>query len=237
MLAPLVVALALAPSIAGLLLATGAFAAFLAHEPLLVLRGRRGARALAQNTERAQMRLALCILVASIGGLAGMVLAPEVLVLATAVGLAAGVVVGLSWLDEAHTLVGEIGGAAALAGAAAPVAVAGGMPVGGALALWAMWALAFSSTVAAVHIVIANFKRRATLQRWLQWIAILAASGVGLVIGWRSSAVFAAGLPLWLVAAVVTVARPPTTRLRRVGVLLAVTTGVTTIWLITGGLT
>lgn len=214
--APLVVALALAPSLAGGLLAAGAFAAFLAHEPLLVLLGRRGQHARVELEDRAEVRLALCIAVASTAGLAGMGLAPDALAIAAWVGLAAGVVVGLSWLDEAHTLGGELAAAAALAGAAAPVGVAGGMPADLAVELWMMWGLAFAPTVVAVHVVIDTHKRRATGRRWLLWSALLAVSGAGLVLG----RLFAAA-PLWAAAAAVVVTRPPATRLRVVGVVLA----------------
>lgn len=215
--APLGVALALAPSLAGGLLAAGASAAFLAHEPLLVLLGRRGRRARVELEDRAELRLALSIAVASIAGLAGMGLAPDALAIAAWVGLAAGVVIGLSWLDEAHTLGGELAAAAALAGAAAPVGVAGGMPADLAFRLWAMWTLAFAATVVAVHVVIDSHKRRATGRRWLLWSCLLAASGAGLVVGHMVAAA-----PLWAAAAAVVVARPRATRLRVVGAILAI---------------
>ena len=224
---PLVVALVLAPSLAGALLATGACAAFLAHEPLLVLLGRRGKRARVENEARALVRLTTCLAVAGVGGVAGMALAPGALAAGAAVGLAAGVVVGLSWLDEAHTLGGEVAAAAALAAAAAPVGVAGGMPIAVAVELWAMWALAFASTVVAVHVVIDCHKRRASRRTWLLWLSLLAAAGAGLALGsWP------AGAPLWLVSLAVIVVRPRATQLRRIGVLLAVVTAVTAAWTI-----
>jgi hypothetical protein len=225
LLVPLAVALAIAPSLAGVLLAGGATAAFLAHEPLLVLRGQRGKRAQAELAERAQLHLAVCILAASVLGLAGMSLAPHVLAVATSVGIAAGVVVALSWRDHAHTLGGELAAAAALAGAAAPVGVAGGLSSAVALDLWIMWALAFASTVVAVHVVIDSHKRRATRRRWLLWSALLAGSGAGLAVGG-----FLAAAPIWAASAGIAIARPPATRLRRIGVLLAIVTTATATW-------
>jgi hypothetical protein len=230
LLAPIVVALVAAPSVAGALIALGAFAAFLAHEPLLVLVGRRGPRARAQHGERARLRLALCAALAAVAGVTGMALAPEVLTLAVAVQSAAVIVLVLSWKGEAHTLGGELAAATTLAGVAAPVGIAGGMSAEVAVQLWVMWALAFASTVVAVHVVIACHKQRATRARWLLWSGLLAASGAGIAAGVSQSDGFAAAVPLWLVAIAVVIARPPATRLRRIGVVLAVVTTATMAW-------
>jgi hypothetical protein len=104
-----------------------------------------------------------------------------------------------------------------------------------ALTDWAMWALGFTGTVVAVHVVIASHKRRVTARRALVWIALLVGCGVGLAIGAALQARFLAASPLWVAAAAITVARPPATRLRRVGVLLAVTATVATGWLVAAG--
>jgi hypothetical protein len=236
LLAPLAAALAVAPSIAGGLLAAGACTAFLAHEPWLVLRGARGRRVLTEDGARARRRVAACLALSGGLAIAGLAMAPHALVLAGAVGVVSGLVVFLSWRDEAHTLGGEIAAATALAGAAAPVAVTGGLPEAHALADWAMWSLAFASTVVAVHVVVVSHKRRATTRRALLWIALLAATGAGLALGAVANLRFLSASPLWLAAAVVSLARPPATRLRRVGVILAVMATLAAGALVTGEL-
>ncbi len=225
--APLAVALALAPSLAGGLLAVGAAAAFVAHEPLLVLRGRRGRRAQADHQAAARRALALRAATAVGVGAAGLALAPGALPVAVAVSLAAALAYALSWRGQAHSLGGELVAAAAFAGAAAPVGVAGGLAAGSALHHWLMWSLAFASTIVAVHVVIASHRRRTSARRWLWWIGLLVASGAGLAITARGAPAAAAAAPLWLVATTIAVVRPAATRLRQLGVVLACTAALT----------
>ncbi len=221
LLAPLLVAVAVAPSVAGGLIAAGACLGFLAHEPLLVVRGRRGARVQAEHGDRARRRLGALAAAAVLAGGAGVALAPAALPVAAAVGAVAAGLVVLSWRDLAHTLGGELVAATALAGAGAPVAIAGGVSPGAAVAVWGTWALAFAGTVVAVHVVITCHKRRATRAAAGTWLALMAGAGAGIAAGAVSAPVVALAAPLWGAAALIALARPPATRLRTVGVAFA----------------
>ena len=206
---PLVVALALAPSEPGTLLAAGAICAFLANEPLVVLLGHRGKRAKAELADRAKGRLALLASLGVVAGVLGLALAPGVLPIAGLAALPALGVIVLAVRKQAHSEAGELAVALALPGAAAPVAVAGGASPTVALLAWAGWAAGFCASVAAVHRVLD--KQRALVLAG----AMLAAAGGAIVYGMTP---LVAAVPLLGLAAVVS-ARPPHPRkLRAIGV-------------------
>ncbi|MDE3154816.1 MAG: YwiC-like family protein, partial [Acidobacteriota bacterium] len=78
LLFPLVTALALGrPGAAALALAAAAIAAFLAHEPLLVLLGQRGTRAARERGPEARHWFTGLAAMAAIAGAAGVRLAPQ----------------------------------------------------------------------------------------------------------------------------------------------------------------
>src|SRR5437762_3573628 len=75
---PLVTGLAMGrPGVAAAALAVAAAAAFVAHEPLLILAGQRGTRARREEGPRAARRLAVLGAAAAISGGAGLALAPS----------------------------------------------------------------------------------------------------------------------------------------------------------------
>jgi len=221
--APLIATLAARPpTAAAALLAAAASLAFLAHEPLLVVLGHRGKRMREQAGARARGWLIAGGAAAAASGAAGLLLAPRAAVLAAAiVALPVLVLLVLAWRRREHTFAGELVAAAALTGAAMPVACASGVPIAAAALLWLAWALGFGASVVAVHRVIARHRRPpARIDR-------ISAAGLGLVTAAAIAAIavrpaLAVAVPLATIATVVVVRPPPATRLRAIGVVLTV---------------
>ena len=206
------------PTSASLALATGAVLAFLAHEPLRVLLGHRGARRVELDGARARRRLALLGLCATAAGAVGLVAEPAAIAAAAFVLVPVLAVLVLAWRRAEHTLVGELAAAIALTGASVPVLVAAGASVATALAHWLGWALGFAATVVAVHRVIARHKRRATAHDAALAISLLAAAASALT-RWPPLVL---ALPLVAVSALLVIAPPPASRLRAIGVAIVV---------------
>lgn len=222
LLAPLLAALiAAGGNLPAGLLATAAVLAFAANEPLLVALGHRGKRAREQDGPRARRLLAVLAPAAAAAGLAGLVLADrDTRLVAAAVAVPAAIVVVLAWKKLERSVAGELVAATALAGAAAPVAVAAGMPVRDAALVWAAWAIGYAATVVAVHRVITRHKRgpsRADLVARLGVVAVTAGL-LALAWQWRHALV---ALPLAAGSAAVLLVAPPATRLRAIGFSLA----------------
>lgn len=213
---PLVTALALGrPSLASGLLVIGAAAAFVAHEPLLVALGLRGARARREHGGRAAQVGVACAglaLAAGVGGwsLGGLgVVFASLLPLAFVVALLPLVVAG-----RERTTGGEVLAGAALAAAAIPVTVAGGVSLGTAVLVGAAWIVAFTASTAAVRLVIARHK---TGVRDRLLLAVAGAATVGLLALAVATPLGLAAAPM-VVAGWFLIARPPHPRnLRRVG--------------------
>lgn len=117
------------------LLALAAVAAFLAHEPLLVVLGHRGRRRMTEDGPRARARL-LLLIAAAIGlGATGLAIAPPgTLAIAAIVAVPVVAAIGCGYRRVAHTLPGEMVAAIALTSAAVVVHVAGGATRSAALA-------------------------------------------------------------------------------------------------------
>jgi len=188
---PLVCGLALGtPSLPGVALAAGAFAAFFAHEPLLVVLGQRGRRARVEDGPRALRRLALLGGAAILLGALGLVLAPQdartaaVIPLSLTLGL-----VGLVLRKQEKTTAGEAIAATALSSAAMPVALACGASWTQAGLAWLAWSLSFLLATLGVRGVIARNKHQGRL---LSNIAIVTAIAV---MGATAGLWFAGSLP------------------------------------------
>jgi hypothetical protein len=231
---PLVTALALGrPSLASGSLALGASAAFVAHEPLLVALGLRGARARREHGARAtQLALGCGALALACGAcgwwLAGMsvVLAsiPPLLLVAALLPL---VVKGLE-----RTTAGEVLAGAALSAAALPVAAAGGVSLALGAHVWAAWVVAFTASTSAVRLVIGRHKTGA---RDRSLVALSAAATIAAGALSVCSPVGLAAFPM-VVAGWGLVARPPHPKdLRRVGWTLVACSSATAIVAITAG--
>lgn len=190
-------------------LAIGATAAFLAHEPVLLLLGHRGPRALREDGARARGLLLVLVATACVFGGAGLAAAPRALVVVP-VPLVAGVLVAVCVaLRREKSLLGEIAAAAALSGAAPPVAAAAGVPAPLALAAWAVFATTFSAWTWVVRSLVAR------APAWLAPLALVAAGAMATIpIEPRFVPALA---PAAIATLVLFVLRPHAKHLRRVG--------------------
>jgi hypothetical protein len=219
---PLAAALAMRPPrMAAIAWALAACLAFLAHEPLLVLLGHRGRRMRSAEAGRARRALAVRGGGAIALGAAALVLGSPALRVAAAACLApAAVVVALAWRRREHSLFGELIAAVALTGAAVPVVADGGGGPSVALAIWLGWATGFAAGVIAVHRVIARHKRGGARIDVVLAIGLVALAALSVAtVAWFSGSRPAA--PLVSLAAGVVIAPPPASRLRAVGVAIA----------------
>lgn len=210
--------LATGSSWAGDALALGAGFAFLASEPLRVVIGARGPRMRELAGARARRRLALFAALAAIAGGTGLALAPRSAVALTMLlAPMIGFVLIASRRGTVQTVLGESVAAITLAGAGAPVALAGGMRLGDALAIWLGWSLAYTATVVVVHRVLARHLRArapADVRSELTLVVLcglLAAASVVLPLVRFAT-------PLAIAAVLVLIWMPRATHLRAVGI-------------------
>ena len=227
---PLVTGLAVGrPGGAAVALAAAAVIAFLAHEPVVVLLGGRGTRVKAEHGGRARWRLLVLAVIALALAAVGLRSA------ARPVWWAAALAAGLGATAMAHvvarvekTLVGEVVAASALASAAVPVGIAGGVPATAAWWMWAAWALGFAAITCAVRDVIARGKRKRT-----PWGPLLLALVLGatVTLAWSRGSVRASA-PLLAVALALVLAPAAPRRLRQTGWLLVAASVTTAAWLV-----
>jgi hypothetical protein len=217
------------PGIAGAAIMVASCLAFLAHEPLLILAGARGARPRAIEGGRARVRFAWLATGALVLGALGLVLAPvPVFFVAAPAAVASAVVIVTVARHIEHTLAGELIAAIALTGASSVVLAASGTAVGEALRWWLGWAIGFSATVIAVHRVIARHRRPATaIDRFLA-IGLLAGSALLLATASRCSP-SALAAPLVVLATGIVAVPPRATRLRTVGIAIVVMAAVSAV--------
>lgn len=219
LLAPLAVSLIAAPSAAGGAMAGGAALAFVASESLRVVLGGRGPRRQDADGRRARRWLAVLAPLAIALGSIGLASAPGALGFAAALALPIGLVIALAQARKVESLAGESLAAVALAGAATPVAIAGGLDAAHALALWGAWSAGYATTVVAAHAILAHHQRARgkPSPRWphLLYLLLASASLAALVaiapIAWCTA-------PLAVAAALLVVRPPSATRLRAVGI-------------------
>jgi hypothetical protein len=240
LLFPLLTALGVGrPRLAPLALVGAAVAAFGAHEPLLVLMGRRGGRAARERRVEAWRWLVAFAGTAAALGLAAFVAMPDTARVALLVPVSLASVLGaLIALRREHTAAGEIVSALSLSSLALPAALAAQVSFVAALTCTLAFAAAFVSAIVCVRPMVAWAQGRAG--PWTRVTAgALAAGGVaGLAVLSRAGAISGSGpwaaLPvcgvgLWLVVA------PPSPRhLRRVGWTLVGATIVTAVVLVLG---
>jgi len=209
------------PGAAAWLFGAAAVAAFLAHEPLLVLLGHRGGRALAEAGGRARRRVVGLLAGGATAAALGTRLAPA----AAATGLIPLVftlALGAFLLRRRErTYAAEVLAAVALAGAGLPVAISAGWQARAALAAFVGW----SSGFAAVTFVVWSIAHRRSPRRAARALALLApAVAIGIASHLVGRQAAATGAPLVLLAAAVVAVRPAARRLRSVGWTVAATT-------------
>lgn len=241
---PLIAALAVGgPTAAGLLTAGATAAAFLAHEPMLIVMGMRGPRARREDGPRASRWLFACAAAAMAAGGAALAVSPPGVRWAFAVPLAAAV-----WLAAAiaagreKTWQGETAAALAFSLTAVPICLAGGTSGRVAAAVAIPFALLFVTATLAVQAVIVrvraggNLRASATLRRGVLVTCGTAAAGLVLAAGasvlpWTAAIASGPGL---LVAAGIAWTLPAPARLRTVGWTLVAASVITTVAVIAG---
>lgn len=239
---PLITALAIGhPGADALCLSASAVCAFIAHEPLLVLLGHRGARAAREQGLRARRWLGAFAAAAIASGAIAMVLMPvaaRIALVAPAAGgaIAAGVIIG----HREHTVAGEIVAATTLSSFAFPVALTAAATVTAAATCAVVFAIGFIVATAAVHSIVSRTPcpvepttpsapgaaARPMPRFAAAAVALVAIASLALVS--RAGVVHriapAAAMPMCGAALVLVVFAPSPRRLRRVGWMLVAAT-------------
>jgi hypothetical protein len=237
LLVPALTAMAIGrPSIAAFSLAAASVAAFIAHEPLLVVLGRRGERLRRDERGRAARWLFASAAIALATGAVATLTFPAAGRWTLLVPVALACVAALSIaLGRERTTAGEIAAAAALASVSLPVAVASMATVEAALACTAAFVAGFAAATLGVRAVIGRGQRRAESGR---------AAAIGAIIGtFATMEVLAIGhvllpaamwafAPVCIVALTVAVAAPPPRYLREIGWTLVAATALTGVILV-----
>ncbi|MDH5676034.1 MAG: YwiC-like family protein [Myxococcales bacterium] len=218
---PLLTALSLGqPGLAAAALSLAIVCAYLAHEPLLVLAGVRGARKQKEQAALARRwmvgALSLSLVFGAIGAFFAAAAARWALLVPCALALA---VLPLAFSGKERTLVGELLAGAALVSASLPVALSSGMALEVAIGFVGVWLLSFALLTGAVRGVA---RKRWDGGRRLR-VAAAVALGVGVVVsalafwggieGWLAQAL----IPTWLTAAIVVSLAPSPRHMHRVG--------------------
>ncbi len=220
--APLMAALVGGPRVAAVLVAVAAVLAFLAHEPLLVVLGHRGRRARELRGARARTWLIVEVTLAFAAGVLGLAVAPHhALAIGAVVAVPIAVTLALAIRKQEHTLGGELVAAIALSGAGAVVSAAGGASVDDVAWTWLAWSVGFGCTIVAVHRVMRRRSKTAG-GSLAAAIAASAAATLAAVAGIVAVPALAAAAPLVVPSAWIVARPPPVTRLRAIGVTLAI---------------
>jgi hypothetical protein len=222
LLFPLVSALLIGrPEEGAYLLAGAAAAAFLAHEPLLVVLGQRGSRAAREQRIDAQRSLALFGAFWLVSGIVAVAVLPRQALLCLAVPLVlAAIVAVVVFMHRERSTAGELLAATALTSASLPVAVAGDVAVRDALTLFVVFAAVFSTASVAVRGVIGRVSRAGGPP-----LAIGGGLAIGVVAALAALAVIDrlapvapyAALPVCAVALALTIKPPSPRYLRPIG--------------------
>ena len=239
-LTSLVVAGVSAPA---LLIAASAIASFLAHEPLLVLLGRRGARARRDRHRQAAAALIAEGAVAGLAGIVALVLAPAIVRWSTIVPLGAAALLAIAIaIGHEKRALGEVAVALTFSSVAVPLCLAAGAPPRPALSVALAFAAIFVTATLAVRVVILRVRgggnpRAERLTRvtvWIvasAWLVSMAWTSARGLTSWATIAAAAPGLvgALWLSV------RPPSpASLRTVGWTLVATSAAAAVVLIVG---
>jgi hypothetical protein len=211
---------------AGVWLAAAATAAFLAHEPALVLLGARGPRARRELQRCATRWLAVYVAAAMGAGVAALVTMDADARWSVAVPLAPAALVAIAaWRGREKSWYGEVAASLAFAGAAFPVALAAGAPWPTAAATAVPFALLFVVSTLAVRAVIlrvrggGNLRATTLTRRTVLALAFLAASTLAAITtaAVLPVSVLGASMPGLLAAVGIAVRPPPPARLRALG--------------------
>lgn len=216
------------PNLAAACLAGGIVLAFLAHEPLLIALGHRGARARELQGALAWRRFLVLGAAGAAVGLAGALMATgPSRIAALGFVIPAALVTPLVLRRSERTTGFEVGVSVALAGAAPMLALECGLSPRVAALHGLVWATTFAAETLAARGVLAMSGKRAPSRRLL--VAALGVASVGLgaavaaaALGVAGIAVVWAAAPVAPLTALVLWRPPPAKRLFTVGVAMAV---------------
>ncbi len=227
---PLVTALLISGfSLSGIFVAIAAVAGFLAHEPLLVVWGQRGARA--KNATPAAMRRLVLLLAITIGGGSVSLLlgTTSVVIALLGCGMLAVSSFVLAMRGQHRTLGGQLWGVIGLSVPCVPILLSGEVPLAQTLEIWLTWLIGFAATTIAVRGVIAAQKRRSTS---LYLAVVLGLSVIVAVLATIQHSRTIAALPMLVISAYLVLQPPPAKHLKRVGWTLVFGTVCTALWMI-----
>lgn len=230
---PLITALLCgSPTLAALFYTAASVLAFFAHEPLLVLLGHRGSRALRESGARARVRfllLAALGLFCTVLALAWSALGAQLVFLVPLLGAA---LVGFAiWRTQERTAWGEIAAASALSSAGLPVAIAGGVSPQLAFLGWGVWSIGFGLVTLSLRRVVQGGKGTTHDGAWsfaLPSLLLCACS----TAAWISVSMAVAAMPTVGFAIGLLVAPPSPKRLPRIGWLLVMSSVATGLLLV-----
>lgn len=218
LLAPMTLAFLLTGgSLAAALFAGASIVAFIANEPLLVVLGHRGKRASEQHRSRAMRMLAVLVPAAVAMGLVALwLVAWPTRIVAAGLLVPTAALVALGIRRQQRTVLGELFALVCLAGAAAPVAMAAGLPAVDALTLVAAWVIGYGCSVVGVHRVIERGRRRRSAAD-IALAIVFFGIACAVTLGARKTFAFSPAVPLALAASFVAYLAPAPAKLRAIG--------------------
>lgn len=230
LLFPIVTALGVGrPGAAAWLLAAAAICAFLAHEPLLVLLGQRGARAAREQRRLASVSFGFFAVAAAVSAVRAIALAsPDVRMGLIAPAALGAILVLLIAAQHEHTAIGEVLSAMALSSFAVPLARASGASSSVALTCALVFVSAFVAGTLCVRAVIAATRRPPAASMRIAAGLVAAGSLAALqalaAAGRVSRAAPLAALPVCLGGLILVLTAPSARHLRTIGWALVATT-------------
>jgi hypothetical protein len=234
---PLIAAFAVSDfSVGGVLVAVAAVSGFLAHEPAMILLGRRGPRAYRERCRVARWWLVCCLAAAAAAAAALVITAPAPSWTLAVPVVPAAALVAATALGYEKSWYGEIAAALAFAATAVPICTFAGASVKSGFAVAIPFALLFVSATLSVHVVILQGRGRdprATRATRTAALTVAAVSATALGIAASASTVpvgaLVAAMPGLLTAAAVAARPPAPTKLRDLGWLLIGVSVLTTV--------
>ncbi|QDT67488.1 hypothetical protein MalM25_03870 [Planctomycetes bacterium MalM25] len=229
---PLATALIVAgPAWASLGVALAAVAGFLAHEPLLVIRGRRGLRAQREAPAAKQWLWAYALIATTGSSLAFGLGSSAVRWSLLCCGAIATAGFALAWAGKHHSRAGQAFGAVGLSAPCVPILLSESeASIATAAEFWATWLIGLAAAMIAVNSVLAPAKR----------LARPTATGLLFLLGVATAILQAIGchlpmavIPVFGLAMTLLLYPPRPKHLKRVGWTLAGGVFATSIWLLT----
>lgn len=232
---PLITALALGGlSLSVGLLATAIVATFLAHEPVLVLLGRRGVNLRERLQARAQRRLYVLGAMVSVAGLVGLWFAPPPVWLSIGALSPLAAMIGFLVVKKREkTWLGESLVAVVFSMLGTSVSLAAGIAIEPSIAIGLVWSFIFLLGTASVHAIFARKMRKTETPTHVTSLAALLSIGLAAIWAGTTGQLWPlAVVPAALLTVGVGLAKMQPKRLRAVGFMLVGVDLVSLTWLL-----